>query len=63
MRRDHGGRNRHIALAVTQLAPLKARLDAAGVAFSRANKAARRCFAEIWMATLEFIEDLRLVDK
>lgn len=34
MRPDHGGRDRHIALAVTQLAPLKARLGAAGVAFT-----------------------------
>lgn len=30
----HGGRDRHVALAVSDLAALRARLDAAGVAYS-----------------------------
>ena len=34
VRPEHGGRDRHIALAVTDIAQLKARLDNAGMAYT-----------------------------
>jgi glyoxylase I family protein len=52
MRPDHGGRIAIIALPVTQLAPLKARLDAAYTPSRDPDG-----------NTLEFIEGFRLVDK
>lgn len=57
LRPAHGGRDRHIALAVTQLAPLKARLDAAGVAYtlSQSGRSALFC-RDPDGNTLEFVE-------
>lgn len=45
VRPEHGGRDRHVALGATDLAALRARLDAAGVAYtaSRSGRAALFC--------------------
>jgi glyoxylase I family protein len=45
IRPDHGGRDRHLALAVKDMDALKARLDAAGVRYtaSRSGRAALFC--------------------
>ena len=53
----HGGRDRHIALGVTDLSPLKARLDAANVAYtlSRSGRTALFC-RDPDSNTLEFVE-------
>lgn len=55
-RPEHGGRDRHIALGVTDLDALKARLDAAGVAVtaSRSGRAALFC-RDPDQNTLEFV--------
>lgn len=44
-RPEHGGRDRHIALAVTSLAALRRKLDAAGIAYtlSRSGRPALFC--------------------
>jgi catechol 2,3-dioxygenase-like lactoylglutathione lyase family enzyme len=56
-RPEHGGRDRHIALAVTDMAALKNRLDAAGVAYtaSKSGRAALFC-RDPDANTLEFVE-------
>lgn len=56
-RPEHGGRDRHVALGVTDMAALKARLDAAGVVYtaSRSGRAALFC-RDPDLNTLEFIE-------
>jgi glyoxylase I family protein len=56
-RPEHGGRDRHIALAVKNMAALKARLDAAGVAYtaSKSGRAALFC-RDPDANTLEFVE-------
>ncbi|MEO1765724.1 VOC family protein [Thiobacter aerophilum] len=53
----HGGRDRHVALAVDDLAALRAALDAAGIAYtlSRSGRAALFCRDPDGNA-LEFIE-------
>ena len=57
VRPEHGGRDRHIALAVANMAALKSRLDAAGVAYtaSQSGRAALFC-RDPDMNTLEFVE-------
>lgn len=57
VRPAHGGRDRHVAFGVTSLASLKARLDAAGVAYtvSLSGRAALFC-RDPDGNTLEFIE-------
>lgn len=57
VRPPHGGRDRHIALGVFAIAPLKARLDAAGVAntVSQSGRAALFC-RDPDGNTLEFVE-------
>ena len=57
MRPNHGGRDRHIALGVTQLASLKARLDAAGVAYTLSQSGRPALFCRDPDGnTLEFVE-------
>ncbi len=53
----HGGRDRHIALAVNKLSELKARLEAAGIAFtvSQSGRSAVFC-RDPDQNALEFIE-------
>lgn len=57
VRPEHGGRDRHIALAVKQLTALKSRLDAAGVKYSvsQSGRAALFC-RDPDLNTLEFVE-------
>ena len=57
VRPEHGGRDRHIALGVKDMAALKSRLDAAGVAYtvSKSGRAALFC-RDPDMNTLEFVE-------
>ena len=57
VRPEHGGRDRHIALAVCDMAALKSRLDAAGVSYtaSKSGRAALFC-RDPDMNTLEFVE-------
>ena len=57
IRPEHGGRDRHIALGVKDMAALKSRLDAAGVAYtvSKSGRAALFC-RDPDMNTLEFVE-------
>lgn len=57
VRPEHGGRDRHIALGVKDMAALKARLDAAGVRYtaSRSGRAALFC-RDPDANTLEFVE-------
>lgn len=56
-RPEHGGRDRHIALAVRNMAALKSRLDAAGIPYtaSRSGRAALFC-RDPDVNTLEFVE-------
>jgi catechol 2,3-dioxygenase-like lactoylglutathione lyase family enzyme len=56
-RPEHGGRDRHIALAVRNMAALKGRFDAAGVTYtaSKSGRAALFC-RDPDMNTLEFVE-------
>lgn len=56
-RPEHGGRDRHIALGVRDLGPLKNRLDAAGVVctVSKSGRAALFC-RDPDGNTLEFVE-------
>jgi glyoxylase I family protein len=56
-RPEHGGRDRHIALGVRNLAALKGRLDAAGVRYtaSKSGRAALFC-RDPDSNTLEFVE-------
>lgn len=57
IRPEHGGRDRHIALAVKNMDTLKARLDAAGVKYSvsKSGRAALFC-RDPDANTLEFVE-------
>jgi catechol 2,3-dioxygenase-like lactoylglutathione lyase family enzyme len=57
VRPEHGGRDRHIALAVANMAALKSRLDAAGVTYtaSKSGRAALFC-RDPDANTLEFVE-------
>lgn len=57
IRPEHGGRDRHIALAVRSMAALKSRLDAAGVKYtaSKSGRAALFC-RDPDANTLEFVE-------
>ena len=57
VRPEHGGRDHHIALAVTNMAELKSRLDAAGVTYtaSKSGRVALFC-RDPDLNTLEFIE-------
>ena len=57
VRPEHGGRDRHIALGVKDMAALKARLDAAGVRYtaSQSGRAALFC-RDPDANTLEFVE-------
>lgn len=43
-RPEHGGRDRHVALAVADLAKLQARLDAAGIAYTQSQSGRRAVF-------------------
>ena len=56
-RPEHGGRDRHIALGVKEMAALKSRLDAAGVTYtvSQSGRAALFC-RDPDLNTLEFVE-------
>ena len=56
-RPEHGGRDRHIALAVRDMAALKSRLDAAGVrcTASKSGRAALFC-RDPDSNTIEFVE-------
>lgn len=57
VRPEHGGRDRHVALGVTDMNALKARLDEAGVSYtaSRSGRAALFC-RDPDANTLEFVE-------
>ncbi len=56
-RPDHGGRDRHVALWVSDLQLIAERLDAAGVAYSRSRSGRRALFCRDPDANaLEFIE-------
>lgn len=57
VRPEHGGRDRHIALGVRNLVPLKSRLDASGVVYSvsKSGRAALFC-RDPDGNTLEFVE-------
>jgi catechol 2,3-dioxygenase-like lactoylglutathione lyase family enzyme len=57
VRPEHGGRDRHIALAVRNMDALKSRLDAAGVKYtaSQSGRAALFC-RDPDANTLEFVE-------
>lgn len=57
IRPEHGGRDRHIALGVAQLTPLKNRLDAAGVMYtvSKSGRPALFC-RDPDGNTLEFVQ-------
>jgi glyoxylase I family protein len=57
VRPEHGGRDRHIALAVRNMAALKSRLDAVGVSYtaSKSGRAALFC-RDPDQNTLEFVE-------
>lgn len=56
-RPQHGGRDRHVALAVRDMAALKSRLDAAGIPYtaSRSGRAALFC-RDPDANALEFVE-------
>lgn len=56
-RPEHGGRDRHVALGVRDLAALQRRLDAAGIAYttSKSGRAALFC-RDPEANTLEFVE-------
>ena len=56
-RPEHGGRDRHIALAVRDIAALKQRLDAAGVRYTASTSGRAALFCRDPDAnTLEFVE-------
>jgi len=46
----HGGRDRHVALAVSDLANLVERLDQTEIAYTLSQSGVMLCFAEIRMA-------------
>jgi catechol 2,3-dioxygenase-like lactoylglutathione lyase family enzyme len=53
----HGGRDRHVALAITDLAALKARLESAGISFTTSQSGRRALFCrDPDQNALEFIE-------
>jgi catechol 2,3-dioxygenase-like lactoylglutathione lyase family enzyme len=56
----HGGRDRHVALAVQNLERLRARLDAAGIAYTQSQSGRRALFCrDPDQNALEFIEVAR----
>ena len=56
-RPTHGGRDRHLALAVKELSQLMARLDAAGIAYTQSQSGRRAVFCrDPDQNALEFIE-------
>jgi catechol 2,3-dioxygenase-like lactoylglutathione lyase family enzyme len=56
-RPEHGGRDRHIALGVRDMAALKARLDAAGVIYTASGSGRAALFCrDPDSNTLEFVE-------
>lgn len=56
----HGGRDRHVALAVQDLERLRARLDAAGIAYTQSQSGRRALFCrDPDQNALEFIEVAR----
>ena len=57
VRPEHGGRDRHIALGITEMAALKSRLEAAGVGYtaSKSGRVAVFC-RDPDQNTLEFVE-------
>lgn len=56
----HGGRDRHVALAVRDLSKVRARLDAAGIACTQSQSGRRALFCrDPDMNALEFIEVAR----
>ena len=57
VRPEHGGRDRHIALAVRNITALKSRLDAAGVKYTASQSGRPALFCRDPDAnTLEFVE-------
>jgi catechol 2,3-dioxygenase-like lactoylglutathione lyase family enzyme len=57
---QHGGRDRHVALAVQDLEKLRVRLDAAGIACTQSQSGRRALFCrDPDMNALEFIEVAR----
>jgi catechol 2,3-dioxygenase-like lactoylglutathione lyase family enzyme len=57
IRPEHGGRDRHIALGVKDMAVLKSRLDAAGVKYTASKSGRTALFCRDPDAnTLEFVE-------
>ena len=57
VRPEHGGRDRHLALAVRNIAALKRRLDAAGVRYTASTSGRAALFCRDPDAnTLEFVE-------
>ncbi|HEX7971374.1 MAG TPA: glyoxalase, partial [Thiobacillus sp.] len=57
IRPEHGGRDRHIALAVRDMAALKSRLDAVGVKYSASKSGRAALFCRDPDAnTIEFVE-------
>ena len=57
VRPGHGGRDRHLALAVRNIAALKSRLDAAGVRYTASQSGRPALFCrDPDMNTLEFVE-------
>ena len=56
-RPGHGGRDRHLALAVSDLDELQAALESAGVAFTRSGSGRRALFCrDPDQSALEFVE-------
>ena len=57
IRPEHGGRDRHIALGVKEVAALKSRLDTAGVKYTVSQSGRKALFCrDPDMNTLEFVE-------
>jgi glyoxylase I family protein len=57
LRPPHGGRDRHVALCVNDLAPLQTRLTAAGIAFTRSQSGRAAVFCrDPDQNALEFIQ-------
>ncbi len=57
MRPEHGGRDRHVALGVKDMAALKSCLDAAGVRYTASKSGRAALFShDPDMNTLEFVE-------
>jgi catechol 2,3-dioxygenase-like lactoylglutathione lyase family enzyme len=57
VRPEHGGRDRHVALGVKDMAGLKQRLDAAGVSYTASKSGRTALFCrDPDLNTLEFVE-------